>query len=111
MSTEPTTYERAPDGTVRPERAFNLAILVSAVRCTLTYVVFPFVAPVLSIAPGVGPIVGIVIGTIAIVANAYSIRRFRASGHRLRRPMILINAGVIGLLLVLIAVDVLDLVS
>ena len=95
MSSETGTYERAPAGTVRPERAFNTAILVSAVRCTLTYVVFPFVAPLLSIAPGVGPVVGIIVGTIAIVANLYSVNRFRASTHRLRRPMILINTPLV----------------
>lgn len=104
-------FERAPRHTVRPERAFNLAILVSAVRCTLTYVVLPFVAPVFGFAPGVGPIIGVTVGTVAIAANVFSIRRFRRSEHRLRRPVALINLAVIGLLVVLIGFDLRELLG
>jgi multisubunit Na+/H+ antiporter MnhB subunit len=104
-------FDRAPRRTVRPERAFNVSILVSAVRCTLTYVVLPFVAPVLGFAPGVAPMIGVTVGTVAIVANVYSIRRFWRSEHRLRRPVTLINLAVIGLLIVLIALDLRELLT
>ena len=49
---------------------------------------------------------GIGIGTLAIVANVYSLRRVRRSGHRLRTPMTVLHVAVIVLLLVLIAVDI-----
>ena len=88
------------------ERAFSLSITVSTVRCLLTYVVLPFVTPVLGLAPGVGPVLGIVIGVVAIAANAYSIRRFWRTGHRWRKPVTVIQGGVIVLLVVLIAIDV-----
>jgi hypothetical protein len=100
----------APERAVDPAaRAFNTSILVSATRCLLTYVVFPWVLPLLGLAGDVGPAIGIAIGLVAIVCNVLSIRRFQRSAHRWRWPITVINAGVIGLLLVLLGVDVADL--
>ena len=48
--------------------AFQKSMLISAVRCTLTYVVFPFVLPTVGLATGVGPVIGIVIG-VALIAG------------------------------------------
>ena len=90
---------------IRPERALNVAMLVSAIRCTLTYVLLPFALPLLGLAPGVGPLLGITIGTIAIAANVFSVRRFWRAEHRWRRPVTALHAGVIVLLLVLIVLD------
>lgn len=90
---------------VQPERAFSISIVVSAIRCTLTYVILPFVTPLIGLAPGVGPVLGITIGTIAIAANVYSLRRFWRVGHRWRRPITVLHVGVIILLVVLIAFD------
>ena len=90
---------------VRPERAFSVSIVISAIRCTLTYVVLPFALPLVGLAPGVGPVLGITIGVVAIAANVFSIRRFWRAQHRWRRPITAIHIGVIGLLLVLIAFD------
>lgn len=90
---------------IRPERAFNVSLLISAVRCTLSYVVLPFALPLLGLAPGVGPILGVTIGVVAIAANVYSIRRFWSTGHPWRRPITVLHVGVIALLVVLIVVD------
>ena len=88
-----------------PERTFSLSIIVSAVRCTLTYVVFPWVLPALGVARGVGPGIGLVIGTVAIAANGLSIRRFWASDHRWKWPITALNGGIIMLLSILLVVD------
>lgn len=93
------------------ERSFSVSIVVSGIRCLLTYIVLPFVIPFLGLAPGVGPALGLVIGTVAIVANVASIRRFHRSKHRWRWPVIAINVAVIGLLVVLIGIDLADLVG
>lgn len=114
-----TTTDQAPleidipmaTKTLNPERAFSMSMLVSAVRCTLTYVVLPFVTPFIGLAPGVGPVLGITIGTVAIAANVFSLRRFWRTGHRLRRPITVLHVGVIILLLVLIATDVNELMG
>lgn len=87
------------------QKAFSTSILISAIRCTLTYVLFPFAAPVLGIAAGVGSTIGVVASVIGIGANIFSIRRFHGSAHRLRWPITAINVGIIGLLSVLLVLD------
>lgn len=93
------------------QRAFSRSMLVSAARCLLTYIVLPFVAPLLGAAKGVGPLVGIPLGVVAIVFNIKSIRRFWAANHKWRWGYTVIGASVIGLLLWLIAGDVAELLS
>ncbi len=92
-------------------RAFSRSMLISAVRCTLTYVVFPFVFPIIGLSGGVGPVLGLVIGTIAIVANVFSIRRFWAANHPWKVPVSILNVGIIVLLSILVAIDIGDLVG
>lgn len=90
---------------VDAEKAFSTSVVISAVRCTLTYVLIPFVFPLIGFGAGVGPWIGLPIGTAAIVANLVSIRRFHRADHRWKWPMTAINAGIIGLLAVLVILD------
>jgi hypothetical protein len=92
-------------------RAFSTSVLVSAVRCLLTYIVFPWVLPLLGWAGGVGPVIGLTVGVVAIGFNVASIRRFMASGHRYRYLIASLNVVVIGLLVVLVVRDVADLLA
>jgi len=92
-----------------PERVFSQSVLISGIRCVLTYVVFPFVAPIVGIASGIGSGIGLVVGLIAIVANVFSIRRFHRSDHRYKWPVSALNAGIIVLLLILMVIDLQDL--
>ena len=85
--------------------------MVSAVRCLLTYIVFPWVLPLLGVARGVGPVVGLTVGVVAIGFNIASIRRFMRSGHRYRYWISGLNVIVIGLLLVLIVRDLAELLA
>lgn len=91
--------------------AFSRSILVSAVRCTLTYLVIPFLGPVIGLAAGVGPLVGIPIGALAIVFNVRSMRRFWAADHRYRWAYTAVGGTVVALLVVLIALDLVELVT
>lgn len=93
------------------QRMFTASMVVSGIRCVLAYVILPFATPFLGLAPGVGPILGIVIGGIAIAANVYSLRRFWVLNHRWRKPITVLHVGVIAFLLVLIAIDVSQLVA
>lgn len=79
------------------EKTFRWSILVSAVRCTLAYVIFPFVAPLLSLASGIEGTIGLVIGLVAIASNIYSIRRFWVTDYRWKVPLTFLNVGMIGL--------------
>jgi hypothetical protein len=90
---------------VGAQRAFSTAMLISGIRCIFAYILLPFAAPLINLAPGVGPWLGVGIGIVAIVANGFSIRRFARSQHRLRKPVIAINIAVIAFMLVLIGLD------
>lgn len=99
----PATYPQV--SAIGAQRAFSMAMVISGIRCVIAYLLLPFAAPLLGLAPGVGPWLGIGIGVVAIVANVFSIRRFARSGHRLRKPIIAINIAVIAFMLVLIGID------
>jgi hypothetical protein len=86
-------------------RGFNVSVLVSGVRCTLSYVVLPFLVPVLGFAPGVGPALGLLIGVVAIAANAWSFRRFWKTTHPWRPAALAVHALIIVFLAVLIVID------
>ena len=90
-------------------KAFSKSILISATRCVLTYVVLPFVAPLLGLAKGVGPWIGIPLGLVAIYFNVKSIRRFWAADHRWKWAFTVISSSVIVLLVVLLVEDLADL--
>jgi hypothetical protein len=106
---------RIPEGHTASERAaqraFSTSVLVSATRCTLTYLVLPFLLPALGLAAGVGPAIGIPVGLVAIASNIATIRRFWAADHRWRWAYTALALTVIALLLVLLAEDLASLVG
>ena len=107
----PAPAPPTPDGQADPAtRAFSVSILISGIRCVLTYVIFPWVLPLLGFAGGVGPTIGLVIGTVAIGFNLASIRRFWVSDHRWKWPITVLNTSVIVLLLVLLGQDLAELI-
>ncbi|MEO8695889.1 MAG: hypothetical protein ABI658_20380 [Acidimicrobiales bacterium] len=89
--------------------AFQRSMLISAIRCTLTYVIFPFVLPAAGFATGVGPVLGIAIGLVAITCDVFTIRRFFSVDHRWRWHFSAIAGTVICLLLVLMVQDIVHL--
>jgi len=93
------------------QRAFSTSVLVSAIRCTLTYLVLPFLAPALGLAAGVGPAIGIPVGVVAIACNVMTIRRFWAADHRWRWAYTALSLTVIALLVVLMVRDIAALVG
>lgn len=99
------------DANAAVTKAFSTSVMVSAVRCLLTYILFPWVLPLLGWASGVGPAIGLVVGVVAIGFNVASIRRFMASGHKYRYWIAALNVAVIALLVVLIVRDVADLLG
>ena len=87
------------------------SLVISMARCLLTYIVLPFVAPILGLAGDVAPAVGIVVGLVAIVANVASIRRFWRADHRYRWHYTALATVIIAAMVWLIAVDLTDLLS
>lgn len=104
--------ERPPGATAASAyTAFQRSMLISAIRCTLTYVVFPFVVPAVGFATGVGPVLGIVIGVVAMTCDVFTIRRFFSVDHKWRWHFSAIALSVIGLLSVLLVQDIAHLVT
>ncbi len=111
VSTE-RVVERTRDDVVAEEeaqRTFSTSVVISAIRCLLTYVLFPFVAPIVGIASGVGSTIGVVTSIVGIAANVWSIHRFHSSNHPWRWPITAINVGIIVLLSILLVIDLTDL--
>lgn len=92
-------------------RTFQKSMMISAVRCTLTYVIFPFVLPGIGFLKGVGPAVGIAIGSFALMCDTFTIRRFFVADHKWRWQFSAIAFAVMCLLVVLLVRDVADVVG
>lgn len=110
-SGEPGGGPESIDDAGKAERVFSRSIIISGIRCVLTYVIFPFVAPLLPLTDRVGPVAGLVIGTIALVANMFSIRRFHAADHKWKWQMTALNVAVMILLVILLYLDIGDLLD
>lgn len=63
-------------------RAFRWAIAVSAVRCTISYVIIPILIPLLSVMGSLAAPISISLCLVAIVNGWISVRRFWMTDHR-----------------------------
>lgn len=63
------------------QSAFQKSILISALRCIITYVFLPFIAPTIGFFADIGPGVGIVVALAALTSITFSMRRFFGSRH------------------------------
>jgi hypothetical protein len=95
----------------KAERVVSTSILISALRCSLTYVILPFVAPIIGITGNLGPALGITISIVAIVANVFSIRRFWRADHRWKVQYTVLAVAIIIAMFVLMAQDISELLG
>jgi len=95
---------------VEARKAFQTSLAVATVRCLLMYIVFPFVLPLVGIAKGVGPWIGLAISALAIVCITMSIRRFWRADHSKRWHYTVFGTTVICFLLVLVAQDLTEII-
>lgn len=93
----------------RATTTFSLSVVISGIRCTLAYVVFPWLLPFVGLAAGVGSAIGLVVGVVAIAFNVLSIRRMWATGFRLKWLVTVLNSVVIVMLLILLGLDLAEL--
>jgi hypothetical protein len=92
-------------------RIFGLSIVLSATRCLLSYIVLPIALPLLGLAKGVGPWLGIPIGVLALTFDVLGIRRFWLADHHQRWLFSAIYAVVGTMVLALLIIDVVDLIG
>jgi hypothetical protein len=83
-------------------RIFSFSIVLSALRCLLTYIILPVLTPLLGAATSVGPAVGIPLAVVALVFDVRGIRRFWLADHRYRWQMTGIYLVVMGLVVALL---------
>lgn len=100
------------DGVVPPQDVHNIfssSILLSATRCLLSYIVFPFLVPVVGTVGLIGPLIGIPVGVLALVFDVRAIRRFFRADHRWRWVAAGLYLTVMVMVSVLVARDIVHL--
>ncbi len=93
------------------QQAFSRSVWISAARCLLTYIVLPVAGPIVGFSGRVGPVLGLVVGTVSMVAIVAAIRRFFAADHRWRWRYTAIGGSILVLLTVQAVIDISDLVG
>lgn len=107
---------RIPDGPSSADEAsahrlFSASILISAFRCLLGYVVLPILTPVLGVAAGAAPAIGLPIGIVALVFDVRGIRRFWLADHRWRWQITALYAAVMVLVTIFVVSDISHLIA
>ena len=65
-------------------RSTTAAIVVSGIRCIITYLLIPILAPVIGISDAASAPVTIALSALAIVMGVTGVRRFWMADHRAR---------------------------
>lgn len=91
--------------------AFSRSIAISAVRCTITYLVLPVLGPIIGASGSVGPVLGLLVGAVSMVAIVAATRRFFAADHAWRWRYATVAVAILALLVVQAAVDIVDLLA
>ena len=86
--------------TAGAHRAFRVSVMVSAVRCLITYVLIPVLVPILSLSGWVAAPVGLALCALAVVNGIVSVRRFWRADH----PQRWMYTAFIGVVFVILAV-------
>lgn len=63
-------------------RRLRLSLVVSGIRCLVTYVLIPVLVPLLSIAGVLAAPVGLALCAVAVVSGISALRRFWATDHK-----------------------------
>lgn len=99
----PTPRQRVGDRAIY--RTFSLGMVLSGLRCLLTYILLPAIAPALGLATGARPWIGIPIAVLALVFDVIGIRRFWLADHRYRREMTAVYLAVMAMVTSLFVID------
>ena len=87
---------------------FEVSIWISATRCLLTYIILPFVFPIIGVSAN-DHAIGLPVSVIAVIADVASIRRFWRADHKYRWHYTALAGAIICAMLVLITGDLIDL--
>lgn len=86
-------------------RSTTAAIVVSGIRCIITYLLIPVLAPVIGISDAASAPVTIALSVLAIAMGVTGVRRFWMADHRARWAYSIFIAVIVALLTVGIVLD------
>ena len=92
-------------------RSTTAAIVVSGIRCIITYLLIPVLAPVIGMSDAASAPVTIALSVLAIVMGISGVRRFWIAEHRARWAYTTFIAVIVALLAVGIVLDIASLFS
>jgi hypothetical protein len=93
------------------EGVFGKSIMVSGLRCTLTYIVLPLLAPIFNLSGASLPVIGLLLGAVSMVAIVISMRRFFAADHKYRWGYAAIGGAIFVMLIIAGIADISTLVE
>jgi hypothetical protein len=96
---------------VGARRSTTTAIVVSGIRCTITYLLIPILAPFVGLLDTLGAPISIALSSFAMVMGIAGVRRFWIADHRARWSYTTFIGVVLVLLCVAIGSDVSTIVS
>ncbi len=106
---------RVPDGPpvsiFSAENSMRRSIILSGIRCTLTYIVIPFIVPFIGLAAAIDAPLGIVVGLAAMLSLVTTVRRFFMANHPKRWWYTWFAIVMFGFLIVLMGRDLVRLLS
>jgi hypothetical protein len=91
------------------EGVFGKSIVISGLRCTLTYIVLPLLAPIFNMTGASLPVIGLVLGAVSMVAIVISMRRFFAADHKYRWGYAAIGGAIFVMLIIAGIMDIVTL--
>jgi hypothetical protein len=95
----------------KAQKIFSISIVISGLRCLLSYVIFPFILPIIGFAGSFTPYIGLIIGIVALIFDVIGMRRFFVAQHKMRWMISVIYLGVMTLVVILIALDLTKIIS
>jgi hypothetical protein len=100
--TTPTASQPTSAEIKRGDRAMRRSILFSATRCTIQYVLLPFVLPLFGLAGSIGAAIGLAFSGIALATVWYNVKDLWHTSWRYRYlGMALVMTAIIALFVVL----------
>jgi hypothetical protein len=92
-------------------RSTTAAIVVSGIRCIITYLLIPILAPIVGISDAASAPVTIALSVLAIVMGISGVRRFWIADHRARWAYTIFIGVIVALLVVGIVLDLASLLA
>ncbi|SJM52977.1 hypothetical protein [Gulosibacter sp. 10] len=100
------TIEKSVKNEREAHRGFQISMVVSGVRCLITYLLVPILVPVLGFAGVLAAPIGILLCVVAAVNGVISVRRFWTSDHRAKWMYTWFIAVVFVVLAIALATDI-----